>query len=105
MQIPESPPSTADRPGTSLTEESSLRNPSVSHDHNVADTIPPAPITKQEPSATNGTLAEAQAGIVSNGTAPVCIAIEMFSNTLTQLIDRFNRPMLILKASLSDLQL
>ncbi|KAI2733001.1 hypothetical protein CBS147332_16 [Penicillium roqueforti] len=32
MQIPESPPATGDRPGTSFTDQSSLRNPSMSQD-------------------------------------------------------------------------
>ncbi|OOQ90790.1 Fes/CIP4 like proteiny domain protein [Penicillium brasilianum] len=79
MQIPESPPSTADRPGTSLTEESSLRNPSVSHDHNATDSFSPAPIAEQEPSAANGTLAEASAAIVSNGTASNHVDSEGFT--------------------------
>lgn len=105
MQIPESPPSTADRPGTSMTEESSLRNPSVSHNHNGADTITPAPIPEHEPLATNGTWAEAQAGITSNGTPQVRSLLAVSPTTLTQFIDHSHRPMLIRKASLSGLQL
>jgi len=54
-----------------MTEEPSMRNPSVSHDHNGADTITPAPISEHEPLAANGTLAEAQAGTTSNGIAQV----------------------------------
>lgn len=105
MQIPESPPSTANRPGTSFTEESSLRNPSVSHDHNVPDTIAPAPNEHQEPFVANGTSAEVQAGLISNGTAQVCSAILPLLEFLTQFIDHFHRPTLIPTASLSDLQL
>lgn len=88
-----------------MTEESSLRNPSVSHDHNGIDTITPAPIPEHEPLAANGTLAEAQAGITSNGTAQVRSPSVMPPTTLTQFIHHSHRPMLILKASLSGLQL
>ncbi|KAK5796404.1 hypothetical protein VI817_005689 [Penicillium citrinum] len=79
MQIPESPPQTAsDRPGTSFTEESA-RNPSVSHDHTAADAITPAPVSQPEPTATNGTTANAQAGFTSNGTGQGHIDSEGFS--------------------------
>ena len=88
-----------------MTEESSLRNPSVSHNHNGADTITPAPIPEHEPLAANGTLAEAQAGITSNGTTQVRSPLVVSPTTLTQFIDHSHRAMLILKASLSGPQL
>ncbi|KAJ5711327.1 hypothetical protein N7488_005483 [Penicillium malachiteum] len=78
MQIPESPPSTADRPGTSFTEESA-RNPSISQDHNTSETITAAPSTYPESAPTNGTAQLAQAGIVSNGTHQTHVDSEGFT--------------------------
>ncbi|KAJ5167088.1 uncharacterized protein N7482_005869 [Penicillium canariense] len=79
MQISESPPSISERPGTSFTEDSSIRNPSVSQDHNVTDTITPAPISQPEPSTANGTSPEAQAGLISNGTGQPHVDSEGFT--------------------------
>ncbi|KAJ5682545.1 hypothetical protein N7462_005710 [Penicillium macrosclerotiorum] len=79
MQIPESPPSTADRPGTSLTEGSSTRNPSVSQDHNVAETIAPLPIPQPENATANGTSTEARSGFTSNGVGQPHVDSEGFT--------------------------
>ncbi|OQE41339.1 hypothetical protein PENCOP_c005G07377 [Penicillium coprophilum] len=58
LQIPESPPATAsDRPGTSFTDQSSLRNPSVSHDRTGLDTAAAIPEAQPE-NATNGAAPE-----------------------------------------------
>ncbi|KAJ5950428.1 Fps/Fes/Fer/CIP4 homology [Penicillium vulpinum] len=58
LQIPESPPTTApDRPGTSFTDNSSLRNPSVSHDRAGLDTAAAMPEVHPE-AARNGTAPE-----------------------------------------------
>ncbi|KAJ5082395.1 hypothetical protein N7532_011438 [Penicillium argentinense] len=80
MQIPESPPTTAsaERPGTSLTEESA-RNPSVSQDRTVSEAIVPTPISQPEPGHTNGNPPEGQAGLVSNGTTQGHIDSEGFT--------------------------
>lgn len=70
MQIPESPPSTADRPDTAFTNDEPARNPSVSHDQD-ADAITPAPGNNaMSPPATNGAALDAQPGF-SNGTGQV----------------------------------
>lgn len=67
MQIPESPPGTpSDRPGTSLTEETA-QTPDISRDRTMTDIVTPVPVTRPEPTATNGISHEAQAGLVSNG--------------------------------------
>lgn len=58
LQIPESPPLTAtDRPGTSFTDQSSLRNPSVSQDHAGLDTAATEPEVHPE-SPRNGAAPE-----------------------------------------------
>lgn len=69
MQIPESPPMTAtDRPGTSFTDHSSLRNPSVSQDHAGLDTAAPVP--------------EAHPDTPRNGAAPETLGLT--NNHVTQ---------------------
>ena len=79
MQIPESPPSTADRPGTAITEESA-RNASMSQDQNTSDAIAAVPIARPESAAANGTMSpEAQAGLVSNGTDSTHVDSEGFT--------------------------
>ncbi|CAI7613982.1 unnamed protein product [Penicillium glandicola] len=58
LQIPESPPATAtDRPGTSFTDHSSLRNPSVSQDRAGLDTVATVPEVHPE-TARNGAAPE-----------------------------------------------
>ena len=71
MQIPESPPSTADRPGTALTEDDSPQNLSVSQDHYASDIVAPVPVAQSMPTTTNGTSLENQSRITSNGTTQV----------------------------------
>ncbi|KAJ5091481.1 hypothetical protein NUU61_006351 [Penicillium alfredii] len=65
MQIPESPPaSTSDRPGTSLTEEDSMRNPSVSQDRNAPETVAPIPAAQID-STPNGASPEPSTRLAS----------------------------------------
>ncbi|KAJ5753136.1 hypothetical protein N7520_010053 [Penicillium odoratum] len=61
MQIPESPPSTADRPGTSMTEEESARTPSFSRDQTGGESF--APSAQPFHTTTNGTSSETHAGL------------------------------------------
>lgn len=69
MQIPESPPAPAsDRPETSLTEEESARNPSVSQDRTVPEIVTPVPIAQLEPGTANGTSSDVHSGFATNGT-------------------------------------
>ncbi|KXG49398.1 Fps/Fes/Fer/CIP4 homology [Penicillium griseofulvum] len=69
LQIPESPPATAsDRPGTSFTDQSSLRNPSVSHDRTGLDTV--------------ATIPEAHPETIRNGVAPE--SLELTNNHANQ---------------------
>ncbi|KAJ5618876.1 hypothetical protein N7510_002860 [Penicillium lagena] len=65
IQLPESPPLSAiDRPATSLTEEESIRNPSVSQDRDAAETITTIPAAQPAQTTTNGaTSPEEQAGL------------------------------------------
>lgn len=71
LQIPESPPATAsDRPGTSLTDQSSLRNPSTSQDRTGLETTATIPEAHTE-ATTNGTTPEAQVGFANNHTSQV----------------------------------
>ncbi|KAJ5553600.1 hypothetical protein N7494_002978 [Penicillium frequentans] len=79
MQIPESPPSTADRPGTSMTEEEYTRTPSVSHDQTAGETFAPAPIAQPFPTTTNGASPEAHSGLLRNGTDPSHVDSEGFT--------------------------
>ncbi|KAJ5771382.1 uncharacterized protein N7511_003433 [Penicillium nucicola] len=66
LQIPESPPSTAiDRPGTSLTENASLRNSSV--DHSGFDAAPGAAAFSE---STNGAAAEPNAQFINSHVNP-----------------------------------
>ncbi|KAJ5793729.1 Fps/Fes/Fer/CIP4 homology [Penicillium paradoxum] len=66
LQIPESPPATAsDRPGTSFTDQSSLRNPSVSQDRAGLETTTSIPEAHPE-APTNGAISEVQAGFTNN---------------------------------------
>jgi hypothetical protein len=68
MQIPESPPGTpTDRPGTSITEEEPARTAGVSHDRALTDVVSPVSFSQPEPTGTNGTYQEAQAGFAGNG--------------------------------------
>lgn len=73
MQIPESPPASAlGRPETSLAEEESARNPSVSQDGAVSEIVTSVPAAQAEPSTANGASSDGQAGFASNGTKQVC---------------------------------
>lgn len=49
-----------------------MRNPSMSQDHTVPETVAPVPIAQVEPSTANGLSSEAQHGHASNGTNQVC---------------------------------
>lgn len=70
MQIPESPPMTAtDRPGTSFTDQSSLRNPSVSQDHAGLDAA--APVTEVHPETPRNGAAPEALGLTNNHVNPV----------------------------------
>ncbi|KAJ5833871.1 hypothetical protein N7474_002182 [Penicillium riverlandense] len=71
IQLPESPPlSTIDRPATSLTEEESFRNPSVSQDRDASETITTIPAAQPAQTTTNGTTSpEEQAGLVHGDAA------------------------------------
>ncbi|KAJ5937754.1 hypothetical protein N7454_004096 [Penicillium verhagenii] len=79
MQIPESPPSTADRPGTSMTDEDYARTSSMSRDQTAGEALAPVPIAQPYSSTTNGTSPEARAGIVRNGTDPSHVDSEGFT--------------------------
>lgn len=73
IQLPESPPlSSIDRPATSLTEEESIRNPSVSQDRDASETITTIPAAQPVQITTNGTTSpEEQAGLArGDGTQP-----------------------------------
>jgi hypothetical protein len=71
LQIPESPPATlSDRPGTSFTDQSSLRNPSVSQDRAGSETAATIPEVRSE-NTSNGTTAEARAGLANNHASQV----------------------------------
>lgn len=66
MQIPESPPADiSDRPGTSFTDQSSLRNPSVSQDRPGLESAAVIPEVHSE-ATTNGTIPDGQAGLANN---------------------------------------
>ncbi|CAP92332.1 Pc13g12630 [Penicillium rubens Wisconsin 54-1255] len=70
MQIPESPPPTAsDRPGTSFTDQSSLRNPSVSQDRSGVDAAATMPEEHPE-TPRNGAAPEAP-GLANNHVSQV----------------------------------
>ncbi|KAJ5917382.1 hypothetical protein N7466_010936 [Penicillium verhagenii] len=79
MQIPESPPSTADRPGTSMTDDDYARTSSMSRDQTAGEALAPVPIAQPYSSTTNGTSPEARAGIVRNGTDPSHVDSEGFT--------------------------
>ncbi|CAG8174523.1 unnamed protein product [Penicillium nalgiovense] len=65
MQIPESPPPTAsDHPGTSLTDQSSLRNPSVSQDRSGLDTA--ATMPEEHPETPGNGAAPEAPGLANN---------------------------------------
>lgn len=84
MQIPESPPSTAGRPDTAITEEEPPRNPSISQDQTVSETITAAPIAQPILStAANGTSTEAQA----NGTGQSRVDSDGFTERPTTIDD------------------
>ncbi|EPS25275.1 hypothetical protein PDE_00208 [Penicillium oxalicum 114-2] len=68
-QIPESPPSTADRPGTSLTEESSLRNENISHDTDTVGAMAPTFASQPETSAPNENTPRSEEISMTNGTS------------------------------------
>lgn len=78
MQIPESPPSTADRPDTSMTTmtEESGRNVSISQDQHAPEPVAAAPVAQPVLSTTaNGTSTEGY----SNGTDPTHVDSEGFT--------------------------
>lgn len=80
VHIPESsPPSTVDRPTTSLTGDSSVRNPSVSHDRDAPETIS-GPV--QSLTATNGAVAPELA--VSSDANQVCSLLAHHVGLLTK---------------------
>ncbi|KAF7717472.1 Uncharacterized protein PECH_000479 [Penicillium ucsense] len=97
-QIPESPPRTADRPGTALTEESSLRNESVSHDNDAhgapapapAPAPVPAPGFQQEISASNENTLRADERPASNGISKPTVDSEGFTER-PQSVDEITR--------------
>ncbi|KAJ5247415.1 hypothetical protein N7468_002398 [Penicillium chermesinum] len=80
MQIPESPPSTADGPVTSFMNDEPMRNSSVSQDHD-PDAITHAPVTSSTPAApaTNGASPDIHARVTSNGTGQAQIDSDGFA--------------------------
>ncbi|KAJ5576912.1 Fps/Fes/Fer/CIP4 homology [Penicillium sp. DV-2018c] len=79
LQIPEDPPQTASgRPDTSFTDQSSLRNHSVSQDRAGSETAATIPEVRSQ-SISNGTTAEAQAGLANNNASQPHVDSEGFS--------------------------